>query len=465
MNSIFITGKDIVHNFYKLHFHYVLSMGAVFALFSAWYFWIPKIIGLNYNIYLAKIHFWIFFVGVNVTFFPQHFLGLQGMPRRISDYPDAFAGWNLISSLGSLISVIATWLFLDITYKQLKTGGHSYKYTWYIPQHFTDYLQSLLIRAYNSLEWGLSSPPKPHAFITLPKMSTLYYINEYITSGYREIILGIIPLISIGSGLFVIITKNPIIAVIFLISLFFTIAGYLVVLGVNFIGISYLLVYVGAVSILFLFILMLINVRISELFSENRNAIPLALLVILGFSYSLSTVLPYSLFSNSYLLKTYGNSIENNTNSLADKKEILIISNDLSYIENGLNIKSILNIDENFNFDTNNLYVNNVVYVESNTNKVSYIVSSFWENALWYMDHIASIGNIMYTNYSIWLLIISIILLLAMVGSIVISKDPKLLEYWYLLTWLFLVQHIKEVQKVFSILISLIIFLYNITHA
>ena len=81
-----------------------------------------KIIGLNYNIYLAKIHFWIFFVGVNVTFFPQHFLGLQGMPRNTGDYLDAFAGWNLISSLGTLISVIATWLILYITYKRLKSG-------------------------------------------------------------------------------------------------------------------------------------------------------------------------------------------------------------------------------------------------------------------------------------------------------------------------------------------------------
>ena len=92
-------------------------------LFSAWYFWIPKILGLDYNIILCKVHFWILFIGVNVTFFPQHFLGLQGMPRRISDYPDAFAGWNLISSFGSIISVIATWLFLYIVYIQLVEGN------------------------------------------------------------------------------------------------------------------------------------------------------------------------------------------------------------------------------------------------------------------------------------------------------------------------------------------------------
>ena len=156
-----------------MHFHYVLSMGAVFALYSAWYFWIPKILGVNYDKSLSKIHFWILFVGVNITFFPQHFLGLQGMPRRISDYPDAFAGWNFVSSFGSIISVIATWLFLHILYKQLVVGKVTSRYPWLIPEFNYDLLQILLRRSYNSLEWGLNSPPKPHAFVSLPLQSVV----------------------------------------------------------------------------------------------------------------------------------------------------------------------------------------------------------------------------------------------------------------------------------------------------
>ena len=130
---------------------------------------------------LSKVHFWILFIGVNVTFFPQHFLGLQGMPRRISDYPDAFAGWNLISSFGSIISVVATWLFLYIVYLQLVEGKSVSRYPWLTPQFYTDYLQSLLNRAYSSLEWCLNSPPKPHSFVSLPLQSNIA-INNALSS-------------------------------------------------------------------------------------------------------------------------------------------------------------------------------------------------------------------------------------------------------------------------------------------
>ena len=153
------------------HFHYVLSLGAVFALFSAWYFWIPKITGLSYNVMLGKVHFLILFIGVNVTFFPQHFLGLQGMPRRISDYPDAFAGWNFVSSFGSIISVVATGLFLYIVYVQLVEGNATSRYPWLTPQFFSDLFQTLLNRSFSSIEWTLTSPPKPHAFVSLPLQS------------------------------------------------------------------------------------------------------------------------------------------------------------------------------------------------------------------------------------------------------------------------------------------------------
>ena len=174
------------------HFHYVLSMGAVFALFSAWYFWVPKIIGLNYNQFLSKTHFWILFIGVNVTFFPQHFLGLQGMPRRISDYPDAFAGWNMISSLGSIISVIATVLFLQIVYIQLVEGSDTSRYPWARPGFAIDSLRFLANRAYSSLEWALNSPPKAHAFVSLPLQSKFNWSNILKHFTFVRITTGVI---------------------------------------------------------------------------------------------------------------------------------------------------------------------------------------------------------------------------------------------------------------------------------
>ena len=93
------------------HFHYVLSLGAVFAVFAGWYYWFPKITGYMYSEFWGKLHFWLTFIGVNIVFFPQHFLGLAGMPRRIADYPDAFAGWNYVSSIGAYISAAGLVMF------------------------------------------------------------------------------------------------------------------------------------------------------------------------------------------------------------------------------------------------------------------------------------------------------------------------------------------------------------------
>jgi len=134
-------------------------------------------------------------------------------------------------------------------------------------------------------------------------MDSIFILNETFTNGYRIEVLNLISVVSIICGILVIISKNPIVSVLFLIGLFLSISSYLIILGINFIGLSYLLVYVGAVSILFLFILMLINIRISELLSSTSNSIPLAIIIAIAFNYSVYQVLPYSIAAfNSYTL-------------------------------------------------------------------------------------------------------------------------------------------------------------------
>jgi heme/copper-type cytochrome/quinol oxidase subunit 1 len=119
------SGIDIaIHDTYYIvaHFHYVLSMGAVFGIFAGFYYWIGKITGRQYPEVLGQIHFWLFFIGVNITFFPMHFLGLAGMPRRVPDFPDAYSGWNAVASFGSYISFFSALLFFYVVYITLIEG-------------------------------------------------------------------------------------------------------------------------------------------------------------------------------------------------------------------------------------------------------------------------------------------------------------------------------------------------------
>ena len=138
------------------HFHYVLSLGAVFAIFAGWYYWYPKMFGILYNEKLAAVHFWITFVGVNLVFFPQHFLGLSGMPRRYVDYPDAFAFWNQVSSTGYYITFVGLLLFLYILWDSARKR---------IPAPANPWGEGA-----TTLEWTLSSPPPFHQFETLPRI-------------------------------------------------------------------------------------------------------------------------------------------------------------------------------------------------------------------------------------------------------------------------------------------------------
>jgi cytochrome c oxidase subunit 1 len=149
---------NYMHDTYYVvaHFHYVLSLGAVFALFAGWYYWFGKMWGRNYNEFLGQMHFWIFFIGVNVLFFPMHFLGLDGMPRRYPDYPDAFQGWNNVATTGYVIMAVGMVFFFVNVIWSLIAGKKTPPNPWG--------------EGATTLEWTLSSPPPFHQFETLPRV-------------------------------------------------------------------------------------------------------------------------------------------------------------------------------------------------------------------------------------------------------------------------------------------------------
>ena len=153
-------GMDIAFHdtyFVVAHFHYVMAIAGVFAMFAGFYYWIGKMCGRQYPRVLARIHFWSFFIGVNVLFFPQHFSGMAGMPRRIPDYPDNYAGWNYVSSIGAFITTASTLLFFFIVWRTLSAGEKVPANPWG--------------EGAKTLEWTVESPAPFHTFEELPDMT------------------------------------------------------------------------------------------------------------------------------------------------------------------------------------------------------------------------------------------------------------------------------------------------------
>ena len=225
-------------------------------------------------------------------------------------------------------------------------------------------------------------------------MNNLFTLKDVLFNGYLVGFVDILSIIALLFGITIIISKNPIESLLYLIGLFASIAIYLITSGLTFIGFSYLIVYIGAVSILFLFILMLINIRTSELQSNNSNSIPLALFIAILLSYSIFQLLPYYL------------AVLNNYNSK--------ISNILYYA--GINKNS-----------EEATYFNQYLNLKNNSHSIMFTSSNNWDGNLTETSHISAIGNIIYTSYNMWLLIASLILLLAMTGAIIITinNDKK----------------------------------------
>jgi cytochrome c oxidase subunit I len=148
----------VFHDTYYIvaHFHYVMSLGALFGIYAGFYYWFGKMYGRQYPEWMGKVHFWLTFLGVNLTFLPQHFLGLAGMPRRVPDYPDAYTGWNYISTIGSSIAMLSMFFFVFLIWYTLKYGKKCAANPWG--------------EGAKTLEWTVPSPAPFHTFEKIPKV-------------------------------------------------------------------------------------------------------------------------------------------------------------------------------------------------------------------------------------------------------------------------------------------------------
>jgi NADH-ubiquinone oxidoreductase chain 6 len=217
----------------------------------------------------------------------------------------------------------------------------------------------------------------------------LLVVIDSLFNGYKDESLELMSIVALFFGIIVIIIKNPIGSLMCLIGLFGTIAVYLILVGLDFIGFSYLIVYIGAVSILFLFILMLINIRTSELLSNNVNSIPLALLIIILLNYTWFQVSP---------------------------QYITLFESSDGVLSNSMNINVVTDIF--------NLFLSIFSNTKIDIANIMFVTSSNWDGYITETNHAAVLGMVLYTTFNIWLLMASLILLLAMVGAIIITIKP-----------------------------------------
>ncbi|KAF7845848.1 hypothetical protein BT93_L0360 [Corymbia citriodora subsp. variegata] len=224
-------------------------------------------------------------------------------------------------------------------------------------------------------------------------MTNLMLVPESLTSGFSPLGLDILSFGAILSGILVITARNPVISVLFLIALFVNIAGYLILLGISFIGLAYITVYVGAIAILFLFVIFLLDIKLAELHQDNnKNSLPLGAIIGVAFLYPLYSIIP----SNITEMKSFSFYVFNWLNSIVTGQEMIRINEtkNLSSIENFSKLE-----------------------LES-------AITNLWDGNFAAFTQISSIGNVMYTGYLLWFFVASIILLLAMVAAISLTFKP-----------------------------------------